>query len=340
MAGGRGKRNSTAALQYEAVKKANIIYNATANDALLANLMGTQIKKKDILDTSGDIDNKSVSDDFKKSLKNTAHNLRRVFQPDTKMCNKCHELPATDVITPETGFDESRKSTATTCRECAMQDDTNVYVQDAALCGHGMERFGRYIECKICVDGRHLDNIVNSGGVCRECKANLGADNTADYYCGKICMDCNKNAKDATHEKNKIDVQCNDCGETYRKREKQRGKAVKESRKEYKLCDNFINEVGLHCKLICQETKVVGDITMRCRSARHTRRRGDKNVVDSKCCGKNDKCNSHKKKGDGHWFVCLAVQDDRKTPESLPMCEETAIGSSENDQDDRKMAAV
>jgi hypothetical protein len=200
MAGGRGKRNSTAALQYEAVKKANISYDATTNDALLANLMGTQIKKKDILDTSGDIDNKSVSDDFKKSLKNTAHNLRRVFQPDTKMCNKCHELPATDVITPEAGFDESRKSTATTCRECAMQDDTNVYVQDAAVCGHGMERFGSCIECKICVEGRQIDNIVNSGGVCRECCVDLTHDNINIAH-GSICIRCNKNAMAVTNEK-------------------------------------------------------------------------------------------------------------------------------------------
>jgi hypothetical protein len=305
MAGGRGKRKSTAALQDEAVKKANIIYNATANDALLANLMGTRIEKKDILDTSGDIDNKSVSDDFKKSLKNTARDLQRIYQPDTKMCNTCQSNPATGVITPEAGFDESRKSTATTCRECAMQDNTNVYIQNAAVCGHGMERYKRYLDCKECVVGRQNSSMV-------------------DYHC-------------------MIDVQCNDCGETYRKRE--RGKAVKE----YKLCDNFINEVGLHCKLICQETKVVGDITMRCRNKRYTLPNGK---INSKSCGARDKCKSLKKKGrvlkarastlsdDDQWFVCLAVQDDRKTPESLPMSEETATVSSENDQDDRKMAAV
>ena len=78
MAGGRGKRQSTSALQHEAVKKANITYNPTANDDRLNNLMGTQIKKEDILDTSGGTDNKSVSDNLKKKLKNTAHNLRRV----------------------------------------------------------------------------------------------------------------------------------------------------------------------------------------------------------------------------------------------------------------------
>ena len=331
MAGGRGKRKSTAGLQHEAVKKANISYDATTNDALLANLMGTQIKKEDILDTSGDIDNKSVSDDLVKSLKNTAQKLRRVFQPDTKLCNKCHELPATDVITPEAGFDESRKSTATTCRACAMKDDTNVYIQNAAVCGHGMERFGSCIECKICVDGRQINNIVNNGGKCRECDVVLTHDNINLTH-GRICIGCNNTG--ANDRMKKISVQCDDCGATYQKRENR--KAVKE----YKLCDNYINEVGLLCKLICQETKVVGDITMRCRSARYSRRRGDKNVVDSKCCGKYDKCKNHKKKGDGHWFVCLAVQNDRKTSESLPMCEETAIGSSENDQDDRKMAAV
>ena len=332
MAGGRGKRNSTAALQYEAVKKANITYDATANDALLANLMGTRIEKADILDTSGDIDNKSVSDGLVKSLENTARDLQRIYQPDTKMCNTCQSNPATDVITPEAGFDKSRKSTATTCRECAMQDDTNVYVQDAAVCGHGMERYGNCIECKICVEERQTNNIVNNGGKCRECDVDLTHDNIGGPTHGRICMDC----INTRNEKRKIDVQCDDCGETYRKHEKQRGNSVKTK----KLCDNLINEVGLLCKLICQETKVVGDITMRCRSKRYTKRRGDKDVVCSKCCGNNDKCNSHKKKGDGHWFVCLAVQDDRKTPESLPMCEETAIGSSENDQDDRKMAAV
>ena len=90
---------------------------------------------------------------------------------------------------------------------------------------------------------------------------------------------------------------------------------------------------------------------MRCRSKRFTNRRGDKDVVCSKCCGAHNKCKSLKKKGrvlkaratlsdDDQWFVCLAVQDDRKTPESLPMYEETATVSSENDQDDRKMAAV
>ena len=259
MAGGRGKRKSTAGLQHEAVKKANISYDATTNDALLANLTGTKIKKEDILDTSGDIDNKSVSDDLVKSLKNTAQKLRRVLQPDTKMCNKCHELPATDVITPEAGFDESRKSTATTCRACAMKDDTNVYVKDAAVCGHGMERYKEMLECKECVETRQINNIVNSGGVCRECRVDLTHDNININH-GSICIRCNKNAKAVTNEKNKIDVQCDDCGETYRKREKRRGNSVRTN----KLCDNFINEVGLLCKLICQETKVVGDITMRC----------------------------------------------------------------------------
>jgi len=291
MAGGRGKRKSTAALQHEAVKKANIIYDATANDALLANLTGKNIKKEDILDTSGDIDNKSVSDDFKKSLENTAHHLRRVFQPAQIMCNKCHVLPSTDVIKPLTGFDSSRKSTATTCRECAMKDDTNVYVQDAAVCGHGMERFGDCIECKICVDGRQIYNIVNSGGVCRECRVDLTHDNININH-GRICNDCsNKNARDASNEKYKINVQCDDCGGTYRKS----GKAVNE----YKLCDNFITEVGLPCKLICHETKVVGGKTMRCRSKRYTKRRGDKDVICSRYCGAANKCKSLKKKGDG-----------------------------------------
>jgi hypothetical protein len=92
---------------------------------------------------------------------------------------------------------------------------------------------------------------------------------------------------------------------------------------------------------------------MRCRNKRYTTRRGDKDIITSKCCGVKDKCKSLKKlsqrvlkarastlSDDDQWFVCLAVQDDRKTPESLPTCEDTAIVSSENDQDDRKMAAV
>ena len=101
----------------------------------------------------------------------------------------------------------------------------------------------------------------------------------------------------ATNEKNKINVQCDDCGETYRKSES--GKAVKE----YKLCDNFIKEVGLPCKLICQETKVVGGKTMRCRSKKYTKRRGDKDVVCSKSCMQDNKCKSLKKNGDDLWFV-------------------------------------
>ena len=188
-------------------------------------------------------------------------------------------------------------------------DDTNVYVQEC-------------IECKECVVGRQTDNIVSSGGKCRECNVDLTHDNI-NIARGNICIRCNKNAMAATHEKNKIDVQCGDCGGTYRKRcEHRTGKAVKEN----KLCDNFINEVGLPCNLICHEKKVVGDTTMRCRSAKYVKQ-------SSKCCGAASKCKSHKKKGDGHWFVCHAVQDDRKTPESL-------LVSSENDQDDRKMPAV
>jgi predicted nucleic acid-binding Zn ribbon protein len=199
-----------------------------------------------------------------------------------------------------------------------------------------MERFANMIECKICVKGRQINNIVNSGGVCRECRVDLTHDNININY-GSICIRCTKNAKAVTNEKNKINVQCNDCGATFRKHENRSGKAVKE----FKLCDNYINEVGLLCKLICQETKVVGDIKMRCRNKRYTNRRGDKDIIYSKCCGVKDKCKSLKKlSDDDHWFVCLAVQDDRKTPESLPTCEDTAIVSSENDQDDRKMAAV
>ena len=249
------------------------------------------------------------------------------------MCNKCHELPATDVITPETGFDESRKSTATTCRECAMKDDTNVYVQDAAVCGHGMERYKRMLEFKECVVGRQTDNIVSSGGKCRECDVDLTHDNINLNH-GRICIGCSKT--DLNDRMKKISVQCDDCGATYQKRENQSGKAVKELR----LCNNLINAVNLPCKGICQETKVVGGITMRCRSKRYTQLRGDKEVIKSNCCGAANKCKSLKKRGDDHWFVCLAVQDDRKTPGSLLMCEETAIVSSENVQDDRKMAAV
>jgi hypothetical protein len=237
------------------------------------------------------------------------------------MCNKCHEFPATDVITPEAGFDESRKSTATTCRACAMKDDTNVYVKDAAVCGHGMERYKEMLECKECVERRQINNIVNSGGVCRECRVDLTHDNININH-GSICIRCNKNAKAVTNEKNKIDVQCGDCGGTFRKYKHRTGKAVKELR----LCNNLINAVNLPCNLICHEKKVVGDITMRCRYAKYV-------ASSSKCCGAKNKCKSHKRKGDGHWFVCLPVQDDRKTPESL-------LGSSENDQDDRKMPAV
>ena len=322
MAGGRGNRKSTAALQHEAVTNANITYDATANDALLANLMGTRIEKADILDTSGDIDNKSVSDGLVKSLENTARDLQRIYQPDKKMCNKCQSNPATDVITPEAGFDESRKSTATTCRACAMKDDTNDYVQDAAWCGHGKERYRRHLECKTCVVGRITDNTVNRGGKCRECNVDLVVDNMCTANHGWICIGCNKNAMDAANEKNKIDVQCGDCGGTFRKCEHRTGKAVRE----LKLCTNFIDEINLPCNLICHEKKVVGDITMRCRYAKYV-------ASSSKCCGAKNKCKSHKRKGDGHWFVCLPVQDDRKTPESL-------LGSSENDQDDRKMSAV
>jgi hypothetical protein len=55
------------------------------------------------------------------------------------MCNICQLLPATAVIQPHTGFDETQNSIAKTCHQCADSDTTNVYVQNAALCGHGMK---------------------------------------------------------------------------------------------------------------------------------------------------------------------------------------------------------
>ena len=92
------------------------------------------------------------------------------------------------------------------------------------------------------------------------------------------------------------------------------------------------------CMYICQETTVIEGKFMRCRSKRHVKKVN--NSVDSKCCGANNKCKSLKKKKDDLWFVCMEVQNDRKTPESLTRCEETETASSEIDEGDCKIAAV
>jgi hypothetical protein len=193
-----------------------------------------------------------------------------------------------------------------------------------------MERYRVCLECKICVEERQTNNIVNNGGKCRECDVDLTHDNINLNH-GRICIGCSKT--DLNDRMKKISVQCDDCGATYQKRENQSGKAVKELR----LCNNLINAVNLPCKGICQETKVVGGITMRCRSKRYTQLRGDKEVIKSNCCGAANKCKSLKKRGDDHWFVCLAVQDDRKTPGSLLMCEETAVAVTSSEIDEKEI---
>jgi hypothetical protein len=88
-----------------------------------------------------------------------------------------------------------------------------------------------------------------------------------------------KQTKDVQLKNHTYNVECDDCGVTYKKNiTKTQSKGAKRS-----MCVNHLQEANAMCKV------KIGGITMRCRSKKYTQRRGDKDVV-SKFCGKGNKC--------------------------------------------------
>jgi Zn ribbon nucleic-acid-binding protein len=207
-----------------------------------------------------------------------------------------------------------------------MNDDTNDYVLDLAACGHARPRYKTNIDCQECVLGRQRNNMLAREEKCRECKKTLNLDNTSIYNTGMICRDCkNEHTKEIIEKNHSYDVECVDCGETYKKRLKKAQPKGANS-----MCLNHLQEVNATCKVICQNTIEIGGVTMRCRAKRWARLRGDKEVIDSKMCGRKNKCLSLRQ-DKGCWFVC------RTTSEDLTMCEDV---SSKNYEGDLKWAAV
>jgi len=289
----------------------------------------TTIRPLTSVDTSKRIDNTLVSDVTTELIKLAVSNIRKIHPPDVKLCEVCEENPATAVIRPTlSSFDESLKTTVpTTCKNCAMKDDMNDYVLDLAKCGHARPRYKNYLDCQECVVGRQQNNILTREELCRACNEPLNLDNINSTYSGLICRACKmKGIKDLKlNHKYDVNVECDDCGGTYKK-QIQKTKSIRTN----SMCVNHLQEVNAMCRVICQNTMEIGGIMMRCRSKRYTVRRGDKDVVNSKFCGKGNKCKSLSQNNEC-WFVC------RKTPENLTMCEDV---SSKNYVGDLKMAAA
>ena len=225
-----------------------------------------------------------MSDVTTELIKQAVSEIRKIHQPEVKLCEVCEENAATAVRRPtQSSFDESRETVPTTCKNCAMKDDMNDYVLDLAKCGHARSKYKEYLDCKECVSGRQRNNILTRGEICRKCDQPLNIDNISGGGAGMICRGCTtENANDTN------DVKCDDCGVKYKKHTNKSKKSKSASANS--RCVTYFQEANATCKFICQNTMVIGGITMRCRRKRYTQRRGNDIICTSKFCGSKNKC--------------------------------------------------